>query len=298
MSYCTLADAIRHLRAGKSSANLAQAVESGVLLAMIRRTPRIDNMFTRRGWRYFEPNIDTVAFELRADMINSIHGRLALPDPLLELTGVKVGGTEVSEASLLPHGVTAGLPTPYWALYLNSACKTWYSAANCNPAYCLPSAVWVQVSGTWGMSREYATAWQDEDNVQIGISAAATTITVADADGLNYESETPRFSPGQLLKINSEYMRIDAVDETANELTVRRARNGSTAATHSIDDTIYVWYPDRGIREEYARQAAMWYSRIGSFNTAEINAITGGEVRFPSDLMASLKSALQGYIYG
>lgn len=300
MTYCTLADAIRHLRAGKSSANLDGATERQVLLTLLRKTPRLDNLFTHRGWHYFEPRVATIAFELRPEIVSSQTNRLQLPYPLLSLTSTSINGTAVS-AAVLPADVSAGLPTPYHALYLTNNCYSWYNVA-CSSTSCARGA-WVEVAGLWGMCREYSEAWQAEDSVQNvgGITAASTSITVTDADGANYEQETPRFSPGQLIRVGAtgtDYRRVDAVNETTNVLTVRNGVNGGTAAAHAAGTAIYVFYPDRGVREEYARQVASWYSRIGAFNTAEVNPLTGGEIRFPADLLASLRGALQGYVYG
>src|SRR5262245_18391586 len=76
----------------------------------------------------------------------------------------------------------------------------------------------VTVTGIWGWHDRWTTAWRDSsDSVQNNpLSSGSTTITVADADGVDSAGEAPRFQVGHLLKIESEYLRVIAVNTGTN----------------------------------------------------------------------------------
>jgi hypothetical protein len=114
----------------------------------------------------------------------------------------------------------------------------------------------VKIEGVLGWHRDYAAAWEASgDTVQdaSGLTASATSITVTDADGADAAGLTPRFSVGNLLKVESELLEVTAVvASTTNKLTVVRGVNGSTGATHAKGTAISVWRPD-----DLAHQAAL-----------------------------------------
>ena len=75
----------------------------------------------------------------------------------------------------------------------------------------------------------------DEVEDDGGISAVDDLIDVTDADNL---------SPGQTVLIESEQCYISGFDTSGNTITVTRGVNGTTAATHAKDTTIYIYdYP-------------------------------------------------------
>ena len=95
------------------------------------------------------------------------------------------------------------------------------------------------IAGLWGygdgISATPYTNSGDEVEDTGGISDTATSITVTDADN---------FSPGQTILIESEQCYISAFNTTTNILTVTRAVNGTTGATHAKDTDIYIYdYP-------------------------------------------------------
>jgi len=113
----------------------------------------------------------------------------------------------------------------------------------------------VKIVGTLGWHGDYASAWElSGDSVQdgSGISASVTTVTVGNADGADARGVTPRFSVGNLLRIESEYVTVTGVNATTNALTVLRAAHGSTAASHAQGTAIYTFRPD-----DLAQQAAL-----------------------------------------
>uniref|UniRef100_UPI002B6D25C9 hypothetical protein n=1 Tax=Aggregatilinea sp. TaxID=2806333 RepID=UPI002B6D25C9 len=97
----------------------------------------------------------------------------------------------------------------------------------------------IEVDGTWGCHPDWAHAWIDSgDDVQTDpLGADETVIAVADADG-PWMGDGPRFSPGRLLRIGSEYLIVLAVDTTDDLLTVERGANGTTASVHPLSAPI------------------------------------------------------------
>jgi hypothetical protein len=108
----------------------------------------------------------------------------------------------------------------------------------------------LEATGIWGYADDRDEAWEDsldevEDNP---LTSGATEVTVNDADGASSTGTAPRFMAGQLLRIQSEYFEVSAVNTTTNKLTVVRARNGTTAASHVQNTQIDVWRPPEPVR--------------------------------------------------
>jgi len=135
------------------------------------------------------------------------------------------------------------------------------------------------VDGIWGYHDDYSHAWQgSNDSVQdaAGISASATTITVADVDGVDVFGVTPRLRAQTLIRIDDEFLYIAAKDLAANTLTVLRGVNGTTAAAHDKDTTIDVWRPMREVEHLVKRLAAWLYGQKDSpFQDRQVNTQTG-----------------------
>lgn len=287
MSYAFLADAKAQQRADQTFD------DDKMQWALIETSRRVDVKFSvKRGWPFFEPVIGTRSILLTSDIVSTWENRLDLDYPMLALTSIDKNGTDISSSVRTQAFTGANVETPFDALYLTSGCGcTWYTVGSCTS--CEPQGV--TVTGEWGMVRGYDDAFQSEDTVQDagGINASATSITVTDADGVNFENLTPRFSEGQLIQIDSEWLRVTGVNTTTNVLTVRRGQNGSTAAAHANGADIDVFYPDEGIRGAVAAQAAAFYERRGAFNNASFDGVT--LVQYPADLLQRLYGSLQGY---
>jgi len=136
----------------------------------------------------------------------------------------------------------------------------------------------VEIVGVWGYGDgESATPYEDSgDSVQddSGINSTVTTVTVTDADN---------FAPGQTIRIESEQCYIQSYNTTANTLTVKRGVNGTTAASHDKDTTIYIYqYPDL-IKQACIIQAMRWYKRKESaFQDVVGNAELGQTIVYKS----------------
>jgi hypothetical protein len=79
-------------------------------------------------------------------------------------------------------------------------------------------------------TRRLVRDWPDQDAITASVTAAATTIVVAD---------TTIYVKNQAVELDSETMLVRALASATN-LTVRRGVYGSTAATHASDATVLI----------------------------------------------------------
>jgi hypothetical protein len=86
----------------------------------------------------------------------------------------------------------------------------------------------VQIAGLWGYSNETEDTGQQVEDAA-GINASVTTIIV---------TSTADIDMGETLVIGTEQLYVSAIAGPTT-LTVVRAINGTTAATHAKDTTIY-----------------------------------------------------------
>ncbi len=151
----------------------------------------------------------------------------------------------------------------------------------------------IRIMADWGYHRDYANAWYSSlDTVQDNpLPAAATTITVSDVDGPNAYAESPRFSPGHLLRIESEYVEVLDIDVDINTLTVRRAANGTTAAEHAGGVAIDIWRVDEGVNREVVRLVGFRYKRRGTYEKAVYDGLA--VTSFPTEAQESLDKLMQ-----
>jgi hypothetical protein len=280
-NYCTQDDVTAELKADSSAtADLAR------IRNYIRTvSKRIDELMGSRRRPFFAPYIEQRKFLINGWRIDSWNNVFWLDNsPLLAFTAVLWGTTDrtsVSELYTDRNEINRGLR-------LTTSTSSWYSSE-------LPP-VFVKVTGTWGWHEDWDNAFDAVDTLQANINATVLTLTVADADGADLEGYTPRFSPGNFIQIGTEWMEVTAVNTTTNVLTVRRGRNGSTAAAHTSGDDVEVYQVDIRIRRACIRQAAMLYARRGAFQVETVDGV--GAVTFPQDQLAELKATLQGFMYG
>jgi hypothetical protein len=306
MSYASLADVIRELKTQRATqgADAYSATDVAWLSRFLDQiTHRINiKMAPRTRRQYFEPWKKSETFPMYSRYVNLSEGSLELPHPLLALSSLKINNTEVSSSlyGVQPYASTA-YETPHQYLWLTESAMysyTWYTVvcANC-PTSRTPQ---VTVADTWGYHRDYTSAWQKAGELQAGIAASATSLTVADVDGADYYGFSPRFSYGQLIQLTTggtaEWMRITATDTATNTLTVLREQNGTTAIAHTTDTPdINVFYPEESINRVTTRQAAFLYARRGAFEASQSDGM-GGQTTYPQDLLNELNGVLQEYV--
>ena len=247
------------------------------------------------GWR-FEPFYRTKKITATRMNVNSYYGILSMHDYAVEIDAVNNDGTALSIGSdvfLYP----SDNEYPISQLRLSNSCSgclSWFPR-NCSGC---PAFDTIQVTGWWAVHQNPdgltgGWLWSNDSNVA-ALNVGQSTITVTDADGDDSLDRTPRFSAGNLLRIDDEMILVLAVDTTTNVLTVRRGVNGSTAASHLINTLIYCWEAEETIVSMATRQVAAMYARRGAFMTVTTDP-GGVSVQYPPDLIAEIKNILQAY---
>lgn len=281
--YCTLADARREIVKLTST----NTVDDDKVRGFIRQVSRrIDSRMGKLRRPFFAPYIEQRTFPLHSDRISSLDNTFLLKDPILSLTTVTrqtTSLTSVAELYTLDNEVAN-------MLWLTNCSYSWYPTQT-------TLKLQLYVTGVWGWHADYDNAWESVDTVQDagGINATVTSITVADADGTDLDGFTPRFSPGHMIQIGTEWLDVTAVNTTTNVLTVRRGVNGSTAAIHANGVAIATYRVDDRIRRVTARQAALLYARMGAFQVETLDGV--GVITYPQDLLSELLDVLTEFQY-
>jgi hypothetical protein len=241
------------------------------LVRLMENDQRLKNSFVAEiETRYY----DAQRTELNGP-IDANNALVLTPDsPLLSLTSLAFNEAEGETYTavdsenilLLPRG---NVPKTHIKLLNN---EQWpYNADNREGA--------IEVIGEWAWHDNPAARWlTTNDSVKVGINATTTTLTVNAADGVDYWLDTPRFSPGQLLKIDSEYVYLRAVSD--NTLSIMRGQRGSTAASHAAEAVIYVWSGAQAAQDFVTRAAALQYKRRGEFINTKVEGVT--EIHWPT----------------
>jgi len=285
--YCTLAQ-VREENKSRST----DTDDDPQLRRYIRQVSRrIDSYMGRKTRPVFAPYLESRQFLINSRVVDSLYNTFLMRDYCLDLTSVERGSTDITAYVELynPYNTVAqGLRITSWY-------TSWYSETSCSADSPPP---FVTVDGVWGWHEDYDNAWDHVDDVQDvgGINAAVTTITVANADGADLNGFIPRFSEGNLIKIDDEFMDVVAVDTTDNELTVRRAVNGTTAAAHALNADISTYQVDERINRVAIRQAALLYARRGAYQVESMDGV--GVVSYPQDLLSELRAVVQEFQYG
>lgn len=287
--YATLYDA--RLNNGANS----PADDVFLIRALRSVSKRIDMLLTdpRLPRPFFAPYTEARKVLISAYITNWRLGTLDLPAPLLALTSVDASGTPLTIGTQVNAYPNAGVP-PFTGLQLSADyCQDWYYF--CSTTLRQPYAT---ITGAWGYSSNFAYAWQQVDTLAAAMTdTTTTTLTVHTVDSAGTDGNTPTFSPGNLIQIDSELMNVTAVNNATKVVTVAsRGDNGSTAATHLNGAAIKVWQVEPDIRDVVAKQAGLINSRKAAFTTVEVDP-AGVELRYPPDLLPELRATLQPYSY-
>ena len=257
-----------------------QSITGANLQALYRTLRKVEARFVREVRYGFAPEHRTLTlYTPYADRRVSTDGMtLDLRLPLLAATTVTNGANGVvalADYRLESRDALGG--TPYDAITLPATTWAWDGDTA------------VEIDGVWGFHPEYAAAWMTSgDTVKTGINATAISLAVNDADGVDAWGETPRFCPGQLLQIGTEWLEVAAVDASANTLTVRRGVNGSTAAAHDAAVAISIWQADDQAIRAVARWTGLLFARRGAYEKVTFDGLA--QVVFPTDLPDEVKA--------
>src|SRR5512139_12104 len=232
----------------------------------------------RTAQRSFKPIVETRLFDWQDSYT------LYFNDDLVELITVTNGD---SVPTVIPLTEFVYLPRrdyPKYAVVLERGSDYFWQYTD-QPEGAL------SLKAMWCCHDDWANAWIDSlDEVEdaAGINASVTTVTVTNVDGANVNTETPRFSAGMLIKVESEWMEVTAATNAATDtLTVKRGSLGSTAATHAKDTKIYVFQPHRAVMG-----AIMAYVHW-RYNQKNNRVDYGSEI--PADVTALLPAAMAAY---
>ena len=239
--------------------------------------------------RHFYPLLATQTYD------RPHHFELWFDDDVLAVTSITNGdGTSVASTAYVLR------PNNYYPKYkldlLRTSGVVWQISSTGNDAQA------ISLIATLGYNKNWATAWQTSDAIAdaAGINASVTTITVSDADGADENGMTPRFQVGQLIKIESEYLWVIAVTAAStNTLTVRRAMNGTTAASHATGTAIYNYRPMYDIQQATLRLTKWLYNQRdsnGQFDRAMITA--DGTKILPYAMPDDIRGFYSHYIKG
>jgi len=254
---------------------------------VIQVSQRIDSAMGNVRRPFFAPYIEQRQYPIDTSRIDS------WGENTFDLRQFLLAFTEVLRQTT---DITARVELYQWAnevvhmLRLTNCSESWYYNCTRNEPYK------IYVTGTWGYHPDYDNAFDAVDTVQDNpLSSSATSITVADADGADLWGFTPRFSPGNLIQIEDELVDVVAVNTTTNILTVRRGRNGTTAAAHVQTTPIRVYQVDERIQRIATRQATLLYARRGAYQVETLDGV--GVITYPQDLLTELKQTLMEFQY-
>lgn len=254
----------------------------------------------------FEPTYRTETFTPCNENVNNWQGLLTLVNSkgqqFLLASASDMPVITVNNGQVLTFDLTAAsspqvLPYPQnhtsiKVLRLNDANNStsigWYPTQ-------LPFFDSISITGWWGYRKGYANAYIDSlDTVRDNpLSASATSVTVTDTSGADAYFNTPRFSPGNLIRVDNELMLVAGTDIAGESLNVRRAQNGTTAVGHAQGTKINIWYPEEDVMDTVSRQAAYFYARRGSYESTVISGVATST--YPSDMVNELYAMLEGY---
>ncbi len=213
----------------------------------------------RRSGRSFVPYLDTRLL----DFYSSYH--LNLDADLLEATAITNGNGEsisLSDVRYLPAN-----ETPKWRISCKRSSGTTFQWQD-DPEQA------IEVTGIWGYHTDYANAWVDTLAVIPAgdLSSSATTTTTPDAAALDAHGQ-PAFEVGGLYRIDSEFVKVVGVtlqtDPTPDDLTIRRAQLGTTAAAHSAGAAIERWQVLPGMEQLVVRLVTWSYQHRDTVNSLE-----------------------------
>lgn len=234
----------------------------------------------------FAPRLETFGYNAtRLDDGGAIYEEsLYLGFPMLELHEIKFSG----EAQDLSRFATrSALDRPIYKIDVIDG-QGWLNQSS--------GAYPIQITGIWADRSPVSEAWVGSGDALGGdISGALTDniLQVTDVDAEDMHFNAPRFSPGALIRIDSEYMQVRKVNTSTNTLSVVRAVNGTEVAPHSTNAAIDLWRADEGIRTGVTRWTAMMYQRRAQFSRREIEGMNAKE--FPTDMPGELKRILEQY---
>ena len=121
----------------------------------------------------------------------------------------------------------------------------------------------VRVIGTFNFTDDRSNFFEDTlDEVENNpLTAAGTSLTVNDIDAADQRGIAPLIAPGNLLRMESEFVEVASVNATGNTAVIVRGVNGSTAAAHAQNIQIDKFMPPDPLKQACIIQAIKQYKR-------------------------------------
>lgn len=134
----------------------------------------------------------------------------------------------------------------------------------------------IAITGVWG----YGGEWVSLTTLTEELADDATTAAIADSN---------IYEIGMMLKIGTEYLLVTTVDSDA--ITVTRAQNGSTAATHASATAVYYWRAMPSVRQLVLRLMA-W--RLQQDKSPLVGQVVAGDFQFPVNVATMPQDVVAG----
>lgn len=231
--------------------------DNGVFLDTIEEASRAIDSACHR---HFYPQVATHSY----DHDEAYLLRLDDGSDLLEVTTLKTDntGTTLASGNFYLMAGDSYNQTPYTRIAIKSDSGATFGYSG------TPQKA-NEVTGIWGYHNDWSNAFKNSGvTLSADISdATATSFTVSGATIAE---------AGQLIKVNSEYMYL--ISNSGGTFTVERGLNGSTAATHTSGDTVFVYEPMVELRRVTARYAAWLYKEYESPYTNEVQTMNGSMI--------------------
>ncbi len=202
---------------------------------------------------------------------------LYLLDPLQELLGITIGETVISLSNATP--IPAG-DEHYWRIRLTGT--SWLSDRD------------IYIEGIWAYRKVRSQGWINSRATVVGsVDDTDYDITVSDVDGVDARLEMPQFSPGQLIRIDDEFLQVRAVNVDDNIISVIRGVNGTEASAYAGGETILTWYPEPSIQRAATRWAMSMYRRRAQLATTQTEGLNA--IQYPPDAPEDVMMTLGNY---
>ncbi|MCU0499121.1 MAG: hypothetical protein MUF87_17345 [Anaerolineae bacterium] len=202
---------------GLESATLTTADSERLTLALRAATEQIQQIAGRRFFPRFEPIAHPITHPTE----------LSLEDDLVSISSITQGdGTTVP-----PHDYEV----EYGGIVRLKNGVVWRSNPNGDPRP-------ITVTGYWGWHPDPLRLFRSSgDTLTQNAGLSGTILQVSNVNGTTPNGEQPRFRVGQLLRAQSEYLRLIGVNTTLNQLTVVRAVQGTSAQNQLAEGVIEVY---------------------------------------------------------
>lgn len=152
----------------------------------------------------------------------------------------------------------------------------------------------VHVSGVTGYHE--TNGWVFSGTSLLGdLTTTNRLLFIGGSLGQDDEGFSPRFKPGQTVKIDNEFMNIE-YGSGLSYIGVKRAINGTTMASHASDSAVYIWKPESDI-QFYTKRLASWaYMQSQSPYTERISVPGYGSIDVPGTWPKDIKSGLDRFV--